>query len=89
MAKSLAKKPTLASAKKQSTVAKAIPKVRFGKFNPDRDVKATDKKVTAKSNNERVKAVSGKTVKEAIATGLYSMADLRYDIEKVKTLKIA
>ena len=24
-----------------------------------------------------------------IATGLYSMADLRYDIEKVKTLKLA
>jgi len=89
MAKSLAKKPTLASAQKQSTVAKATPKVRFGKFNPDSIVTATGKRVTAEANNDRVKAVSGKTVKDAIASGLYSMADLRYDIEKVKTLKLA
>jgi hypothetical protein len=32
--------------------------------------------------------VSGKTIKEAIATGLYTMTDLKYDIERVKTLEI-
>ena len=44
--------------------------------------------MTRDENNERVKAVSGKTVREAIATGLYDMTDLKYDIEKVKTLEI-
>ena len=89
MAKSIAlKKPSLVSAQKQSEVAKATPKVKFGKYAPDAKLKATGKRVTAESNNERVKVVNGKTVREAVATGLYSMTDLKYDIERVKTLEI-
>jgi hypothetical protein len=89
MAKSIAlKKPSLVSAQKQSAVAKITPKVKFGKYDPEAVIKATGKKVTAELNNERVKAVSGKTIKEAIATGLYTMTDLKYDIERVKTLEI-
>ena len=82
------KKSLLSSAKQQVKAAKTTPKVRFGKFDPDAKSKATGKKVTAEANNKRVEAVDGKTVRDAIATGLYSMADLRYDIEKVKTLEI-
>tara|TARA_R100000935_G_C2832407_1_gene165925 strand:- start:1808 stop:2080 length:273 start_codon:yes stop_codon:yes gene_type:complete len=89
MAKSIAlKKPSLVSAKTQSEVAKATPKVKFGKYDPKAVLKATGKRVTSDSNNERVKAVSGKTISEAIATGLYTMDDLKYDIERVKTLEI-
>ena len=89
MAKSIAlKKPSLVSAQKQSAVAKITPKVKFGKYDPEAKLTATGKKVTAECNNERVKAVSGKTIKEAIATGLYTMTDLKYDIERVKTLEI-
>jgi hypothetical protein len=89
MAKSIAlKKPSLVSAQKQSAVAKITPKVKFGKYDPEAKLKATGKKVTAEANNERVKAVSGKTIREAIATGLYAMTDLKYDIERVKTLEI-
>ena len=76
------KKSLLSSAKQQVKAAKTTPKVRFGKFDPDAKLKATE------ANNKRVDAVDGKTVRDAMATGLYSMADLRYDIEKVKTLEI-
>ena len=43
MAKTTAlKKPSLVSAKKQSAVAKVTPKVRFGKYDPDAKLRATD-----------------------------------------------
>tara|TARA_R100000781_G_scaffold1799_3_gene3083 strand:+ start:1490 stop:1762 length:273 start_codon:yes stop_codon:yes gene_type:complete len=89
MAKTTAlKKPSLVSAKKQSAVAKVTPKVRFGKYDPDAKLRATGKRVTAEHNNERVKAVSGKTIREAIASGRYTMTDLKYDIERIKTLEV-
>ena len=84
-----AKKSMLSSAKTQTKTATTTTKVKFGKFSPDAVLTATGKKVTAEANNDRVKAVNGKTIKEAIATGLYTMSDIRYDIERVKTLKIA
>tara|TARA_R100000995_G_scaffold80175_1_gene51754 strand:- start:295 stop:570 length:276 start_codon:yes stop_codon:yes gene_type:complete len=78
----------LASVKTQVKQAKLNNNVKFGKFHPDAKLKATGKKVTSDDNNARVKAVSGKTVKEALATGLYTATDLNYDINKIKTLEI-
>lgn len=62
--------------------------LKFGKFHPDAKLKATGKKVTSEENNARVKSVNGKTVKEALAGGLYTATDLNYDINKIKTLAI-
>tara|TARA_R100001369_G_scaffold6064_6_gene16585 strand:+ start:867 stop:1145 length:279 start_codon:yes stop_codon:yes gene_type:complete len=62
--------------------------LKYGKFHPDAKLKATGKKVTSDENNYRVKSVNGKTVKEALAGGLYSASDLNYDINKIKTLEI-
>jgi len=87
--KTATKKSMLSSAKTQTKTAKVTPKIKFGKFSPDAVLTATGKKVTAEANNDRVKAVNGKTISEAIASGLYTMSDIRYDIERVKTLKIA
>jgi anti-sigma28 factor (negative regulator of flagellin synthesis) len=87
--KTATKKSMLSSARTQTETATTTPKVKFGKYSPEAKLKATGKRVTAEHNNERVKAVSGKTIKEAIATGLYTMSGIRYDIEKVKTLEIA
>lgn len=84
-----AKKSMLSSAKTQTKTAQTTPKVRFGKYDPEAKLKATGKKVTAEANNERVKAVNGKSVKEAFATGLYTLSDLKYDIERVRTLELA
>lgn len=78
----------LASVKTQVKQAKLNSNVKFGKFHPDAKLKATGKKVTSDDNNARVKAVNGKTVKEALATGLYTATDLNYDINKIKTLEI-
>ena len=68
--------------------AKTNATLKFGKFHPDAKLKATGKKVTSDDNNARVKAVNGKTVKEALAGGLYTATDLNYDINKIKTLEI-
>ena len=87
--KTATKKSMLSSAKTQTKTATTKPKVKFGKFSPEAVLTATGKKVTAEANNDRVKAVNGKTISEAIASGLYTMSDSRYDIERVKTLKIA
>ena len=87
--KTATQKSMLSSAKTQTETATTTPKIKFGKYSPDANLKATGKRVTAEHNNERVKAVNGKTIKEAIATGLYTMSGIRYDIEKVKTLEIA
>jgi autotransporter translocation and assembly factor TamB len=81
-------KKKLASVKTQVKQAKLNSNVRFGKFHPDAKLKATGKKATSDDNNARVKAVNGKTVKEALATGLYTATDLNYDINKIKTLEI-
>tara|TARA_R110000796_G_scaffold251179_2_gene382003 strand:- start:225 stop:488 length:264 start_codon:yes stop_codon:yes gene_type:complete len=86
MTKATAKK--LNSVKSQVKEAQASPKVKFGKFHPDAKLKATGKKVTSDDNNARVKSVNGKTVKEALAGGLYTATDLNYDINKIKTLEI-
>mgnify|MGYP003116735427 FL=1 len=86
MTKATAKK--LNSVKSQVKIAKTTPKVKFGKFHPDAKLKATGKKVTSEDNNARVKSVNGKTVKEALAGGLYTATDLNYDINKIKTLEI-
>ena len=86
MTKATAKK--LNSVKSQVRIAKTTPKVKFGKFHPDAKLKATGKKVTSEDNNARVKSVNGKTVKEALAGGLYTATDLNYDINKIKTLAI-
>jgi|TARA_R110002049_G_scaffold41187_7_gene124447 hypothetical protein len=86
MTKATAKK--LNSVKSQVRIAKTTPKVKFGKFHPDAKLKATGKKVTSEDNNARVKSVNGKTVKEALAGGLYTATDLNYDINKIKTLEI-
>jgi hypothetical protein len=83
------KKSMLSSAKTQTKTATTAPRARFGKFDPEAKLKATGKTVTAEANNARVKAVAGKTISEAIASGLYTLADLRYDIERVKTLEVA
>lgn len=83
------KKSMLSSAKTQTKTALTTPKVRFGGFSPEAILEPTGKTVTAEANNARVKAVKGKTVSEALTSGLYTLADLRYDIERVKTLKIA
>ena len=87
--KTATKKSMLSSAKTQTKTATTKPKVKFGKFSPEAVLTATGKKVTAEANNDRVKAVNGKTISEAITSGLYTMSDIRYDIERVKTLKIA
>lgn len=68
--------------------AKTNATLKFGKFHPDAKLKATGKKVTSDENNARVKSVNGKTVKEALAGGLYTATDLNYDINKIKTLEI-
>tara|TARA_R100000231_G_C5242722_1_gene140269 strand:- start:15 stop:287 length:273 start_codon:yes stop_codon:yes gene_type:complete len=83
------KKSMLSSAKTQTKTAKTTPKVKFGKYDPNAKLKATGKKVTAEHNNARVKAVNGKTIQEALNTGLYTMSGIKYDLEKVKTLELA
>ena len=83
------KKSMLSSAKTQTKTAKTTPKIRFGGYSPEAILEPTGKTVTAKTNNERVIAVKGKTVSEALTSGLYTLSALRYDIERVKTLKIA
>ena len=87
MTKATAKKK-LASVKTQVKEAKTNSNVRYGKFHPDAKLKATGKKANSDANNSRVKAVNGKTVKEALLTGLYTATDLNYDINKIKTLEI-
>ena len=87
----MAKKATakkLASVKTQVREAKTNSNIRYGKFHPDAKLKATGKKANSADNNARVKAVNGKTVKEALLTGLYTATDLNYDINKIKTLEI-
>jgi len=83
------KKSMLSSAKTQTKTAKTTPKIRFGGYSPEAILEPTGKTVTAATNNERVIAVKGKTVSEALTSGLYTLSALRYDIERVKTLKIA
>mgnify|MGYP003130361059 FL=1 len=78
----------LSQVKTKVKQAKTDGNIRYGKFHPDAKLKATGKKVTSDDNNARVKAVSGKTVKEALAGGLYTATDLNYDINKIKTLEI-
>jgi len=87
MTKATAKKK-LASVKTQVKQAKTNSNVRYGKFHPDAKLKATGKKANSDANNSRVKAVNGKTVREALLTGLYTATDLNYDINKIKTLEI-
>jgi len=86
MTKATAKKSTLV--KSQVKTAKTTPNVKFGKFHPDAKLRATGKKVTSDENNARVKSVNGRTIKEALAGGLYTATDLNYDINKIKTLEI-
>jgi hypothetical protein len=83
------KSKMLGSARTQTKTAENTPKVNFGKYDPEAKLRATGKRVTAEHNNERVKAVNGKTIREALATGLYTMSGIVYDIERVKTLEIA
>ena len=78
----------LSQVKTKVKEAKTNATLKFGKFHPDAKLKATGKKVTSDDNNARVKAVNGKTVKEALAGGLYTATDLNYDINKIKTLEI-
>ena len=78
----------LSQVKTKVKEAKTNATLKFGKFHPDAKLKATVKKVTSDDNNARVKAVNGKTVKEALAGGLYTATDLNYDINKIKTLEI-
>ena len=78
----------LSQVKTKVKQAKTNATLKFGKFHPDAKLKATGKKVTSDDNNARVKAVNGKTVKEALAGGLYTATDLNYDINKIKTLEI-
>jgi phage terminase large subunit len=88
MTKATLKKSAIASVKSQVKEAKSNVKLKFGKFHPDARLKATGKKVTSDENNARVKSVNGRTVKEALAGGLYTATDLNYDINKIKTLEI-
>jgi len=88
MTKATLKKSAIASVKSQVKEAKSNVKLNFGKFHPDAKLKATGKKVTSDENNARVKSVNGRTVKEALAGGLYTATDLNYDINKIKTLAI-
>ena len=78
----------LASVKTQVREAKTNSNIRYGKFHPDAKLKATGKKANCDDITARVKAVNGKTVKEALLTGLYTATDLNYDINKIKTLEI-
>ena len=73
---------------KATTTTEPTIKVKFGKFDPASKLRATGKKVTSDENNARVKSVNGRTVKEALAGGLYTATDLNYDINKIKTLEI-
>ena len=88
MTKKATVKKKLASVKTQVKEAKLNSNLKFGKFHPDAKLKATGKKVTSEDNNARVKSVNGKTIKEALASGLYTATDLNYDINKIKTLAI-
>jgi len=88
MTKKATVKKKLASVKTQVKEAKLNSNLKFGKFHPDAKLKATGKKVTSEDNNARVKSVNGKTIKEALAGGLYTATDLNYDINKIKTLEI-
>jgi|TARA_R110000803_G_C11835489_1_gene303868 phage terminase large subunit len=88
MTKATLKKSAIASVKSQVKEAKSNVKLKFGKFHPDARLKATGKKVTSDENNARVKSVNGRTIKEALAGGLYTATDLNYDINKIKTLEI-
>jgi|TARA_R110001583_G_scaffold102207_3_gene248830 phage terminase large subunit len=88
MTKKATVKKKLASVKTQVKEAKLNSNLKFGKFHPDAKLKATGKKVTSEDNNARVKSVNGKTIKEALASGLYTATDLNYDINKIKTLEI-